>query len=165
MPPDDLPPKSRPSSHRPLRRPPKEDLVYAAPSVDFSDRPSLTRPPRVSPAVPITATVDQRVSGQVLNVSVTGLLLEHRQALRPGSVCILVVAQGEAGGRRFRAQVIRSHVAGSVFVLGAQELLYQTGVNFLEGPAEEMWNTLTRSPGGSLVARDDVSDDTQREHR
>ena len=143
---------------RPLRRPPKEDLLRVGPSVDFSERPPRPRALRLSPSV-LTAAVDRGISGRVVDVSVTGLVLEHGQSLRPGMISTLTVAQGETVRWTFRAQVIRSQVIGSVAMLGVQELLYQTGFTFLEGPAEEMWGALTRSPGGSLMDGDCVTDE------
>jgi len=74
-------------------------------------------------------------------------------------ISTLNVTQGKTVRWTFRAQVIRSQVIGSVAMLGVQELLYQTGFTFLEGPAEEMWGALTRSPGGSLMDGDCVTDE------
>ncbi len=156
MAPHDLANESEPAPSRPLRRPPKEDLSLIGPTVDFSERHLRARALRLSPAISVIAAVDRGISGRVIDVSVTGLVIEHGQPLRPGMTYTLSVTRGETKHWIFRAQVARSQVVGSATMLGVRELLYRTAFAFLEGLAEEMWEALSHSPGGSLREGDCV---------
>jgi len=96
------------------------------------------RTPRIFLQEPVWGTIAASVETILVNVSTTGALLEHVQAVRTGQPYILVVPVSPKEVR-LRCRVVRTdihHTRGRG--AGKQVLLYRTGVEFLEAPAESL---------------------------
>jgi hypothetical protein len=92
-----------------------------------------TRPAkRIRPNEPLEVRLPRTEPLQALNISATGLLVEHVKPFTPGSICEVEVWRSSLG-IRLRAEVVRSVVSGG----GKGSLSgmrYRTAVHFLETP-------------------------------
>ena len=96
------------------------------------------RTPRIFLQEPVGGTIATSVETTLVNLSTTGALLEHAHAVRIGQTYILVVPLSPQEVR-LRCRVVRTgihHTRGRG--AGEQVLLYRTGVEFLEAPAESL---------------------------
>jgi hypothetical protein len=87
---------------------------------------------RVRPNEPLEVRLPRTEPLQALNISATGLLVEHVKPFTPGSICEVEVWRSSLG-IRLRAEVVRSVVSGG----GKGSftgLRYRTAVHFLETP-------------------------------
>ena len=87
---------------------------------------------RVRPNEPLEVRLPRTEPLQALNISATGLLVEHVKPFTPGSICEVEVWRSSLG-IRLRAEVVRSVVSGGG--KGSHTgLRYRTAVHFLETP-------------------------------
>jgi hypothetical protein len=120
-----------------LRLSPSRLLVEVA-EQPLTALPAALAPPkcrpakRIRPKDPLEVRLPRTVPLQALDVSATGLLVEHIRPFTPGSVCEVELWRS-SHGIRLRAQVVRSVVSGG----GKGSLTgirYRTAVHFLETP-------------------------------
>jgi hypothetical protein len=98
----------------------------------------------------IHATLDARV----LDLSSSGVRIEHYNLLRPGFACTLELPAA-MGGPNLPVRVVRSVVVGSEETPAGERLLrYESGLAFvnLSGEQQESLETILKglTPGGSL---------------
>lgn len=96
------------------------------------------RAPRIVLREPLGGTIFTSAEGTLVNLSTTGALLEHAHAVRIGQPYILVIS---VSGQevRLRCRVIRSGIHQIQSRGGPEQvLIYRTGVEFLETPAESL---------------------------
>ncbi|MEK7204036.1 MAG: PilZ domain-containing protein, partial [candidate division NC10 bacterium] len=93
-------------------------------------RPRSRPAKRIRPNEPLEVRLPRTEPLQALNISATGLLVEHVKPFTPGSICDVEVWRSSLG-IRLRAEVVRSVVSGG----GKGSLTglrYRTAVHFLE---------------------------------
>jgi hypothetical protein len=87
---------------------------------------------RIRPSEPLEVRLPRTEPLQALNISATGLLVEHVKPFTPGSICEVEVWRSSLG-IRLRAEVVRSVVSGGG--KGSHSgIRYRTAVHFLENP-------------------------------
>ncbi len=94
----------------------------------------------------IRCAVEERTAGRItaiyeaslINISVSGALIEHSDLVRPGPLSVLTfVVRGQEVSLRCR--VVRSAVLRSeVQADGEHELVYRTGLEFLDTPEDSL---------------------------
>jgi len=95
--------------------------------------PSHCRPAkRIRPKDPLEVRLPRTVPLQALDISATGLLVEHIRPFTPGSICEVELWRS-SHGLRLRAEVVRSVVSGGGKGSHAG-IRYRTAVHFLETP-------------------------------
>lgn len=96
------------------------------------------RAPRIILREPVGGTIFTTVEATIVNVSTTGALLEHAQAVRIGQPYILTVTLSPREVR-VRCRIIRSGIH-EIRPRGAREpaVVYRTGVEFLDATAEDL---------------------------
>lgn len=112
--------------------------------VEFAEQPltalpaALAPPPkcrpakRIRPKDPLEVRLPRTAPLQALDISATGLLVEHIRPFTPGSICEVELWRS-SHGIRLRAQVVRSFVSGGG--KGSHTgIRYRTAVHFLETP-------------------------------
>ena len=95
-------------------------------------RPQSRPAKRIRPDEPLEVRLPRTEPLHALNISATGLLVEHVKPFTPGSICEVEVWRSSLG-IRLRAEVVRSVVSGG----GKGSLTgirYRTAVHFLETP-------------------------------
>src|SRR5574341_1801790 len=90
---------------------------------------------RRAPRIPITVNVGAKarttLEVRLVDLSVTGARIEHRELLRPGSACAFQFPPA-IGSLVLSARVIHSTVVGSTqHPNGERHLRYQTGLQFV----------------------------------
>ena len=125
---DPTPPRSKPVAppaeveHRRVTNTP------AAPEPPPPCRPAK----RIRPKDPLEVRLARITPLQALDISATGLLVEHARPFAPGSICEVELWRSSLG-IRLRAEVVRSFVSGGG--RGSQTgLRYRTAVHFLDTP-------------------------------
>lgn len=109
--------------------------------------------PRVTVGGRVLSTLWPAVEATLLNLSSTGACLEHQPLtfLRPGSLCELLI-RAEPQELRLRARAVWSMVSRQVKQPeGTTELLYRTGLEFLDltmEQQEQLAALLRASQGG-----------------
>jgi hypothetical protein len=101
--------------------------------------PTALEPPRqcrpakrIRPKDPLEVRFARTAPLHALDISATGLLVEHIRPFTPGSICELEVWRSSLG-IRIRAEVVRSVVSGGG--KGSHTgIRYRTAVHFLETP-------------------------------
>lgn len=87
---------------------------------------------RLRPKEPLEVRLARTMPLEAVDISVTGLLVEHARPFPPGSICEVELWRSSLG-IRLRAEVVRSVVSGGG--LGSQTgIRYRTAVHFLETP-------------------------------
>ena len=95
-------------------------------------RPQGPPAKRIRPNEPLEVRLPRTEPLQALNISATGLLVEHVKPFTPGSICEVEVWRSSLG-IRLRAEVVRSVVSGGG--KGSHTgIRYRTAVHFLETP-------------------------------
>jgi hypothetical protein len=95
-------------------------------------RPQSRPAKRIRPSEPLEVRLPRTEPLQALNISATGLLVEHIKPFTPGSICEVEVWRSSLG-IRLRAEVVRSVVSGGG--KGSHSgMRYRTAVHFLETP-------------------------------
>lgn len=96
---------------------------------------------RGAPRVPITVNVGAKarttLEVRLVDLSVTGARIEHRELLRPGSACAFQFPPAIAS-LVLSARVIHSSIIDAVqSENGRRHLRYQTGIQFIEVTPEQ----------------------------
>ncbi len=87
---------------------------------------------RIRPKEPLEVRFPRTIPLEALDISASGLLVEHAKPFPPGSICDLELWRAGLGVR-VRAEVVRSVVSGGG--KGSRSgVLYRTAVHFLETP-------------------------------
>ncbi len=87
---------------------------------------------RIRPKEPLEVRFARTAPLEALDISVTGLLVEHAKPFTPGSICDVELWRSSLG-IRLRGEVVRSFVSG--VGRGSQNgIRYRTAVHFLETP-------------------------------
>jgi len=127
--------------------PPDSPSLRSSPSAPLADvppqaltaTPATPEPPpkcrpakRIQPKQPLEVRFARTVPLEALDISTTGLLVEHARPFAPGSICEVELWRSSLGVR-LRAEVVRSFVSGGG--KGSQTgIRYRTAVHFLETP-------------------------------
>lgn len=121
-----------------LRLSPSRSLVEVVEQPLTALPAALAPPPqcrpakRIRPKDPLEVRLPRTAPLQALDISATGLLVEHIRPFTPGSVCEVELWRS-SHGIRLRAEVVRSVVSGGG--KGSHTgIRYRTAVHFLETP-------------------------------
>lgn len=109
-----------------------ENRPLTAVPVVSEPRPRSRPAKRIRPRDPLEVRLPQTGPLQALDISATGLLVEHIKPFTPGSICDVEVWRSSLG-IRLRAEVVRSVVSGGG--KGCHTgIRYRTAVHFLDAP-------------------------------
>jgi hypothetical protein len=127
--------------------PPNPSVPRSSPSAQVAEvppqaptaAPPTPEPPRgcrsarrIRPKEPLEVRFARTVPLEALDISTTGLLVEHARPFAPGSICEVELWRSSLG-IRLRAEVVRSFVSGGG--KGSHTgIRYRTAVHFLETP-------------------------------
>jgi hypothetical protein len=90
------------------------------------------RAKRIRPKDPLEVRLSRTTPLEAVNISATGLLVEHVRPFTPGSICEVELWRSSLGVR-LRGEVVRSVVSGGG--KGSHTgIRYRTAVHFLETP-------------------------------
>lgn len=88
------------------------------------------RAPRIQVYGKVEGQVSALIAAKLVDLSLSGARLEHRHVLHPGTIYILTIPTG-AGQLSIRSRVVWSSVSGSIKTDQGTQLLYQSGLEFL----------------------------------
>jgi hypothetical protein len=113
---------------------PRRNVWYSAGMSSSSGSPERRQSPRVPLADVLAGTLGLTAVVRVVDVSPTGVRIEHAAPLSPGQATVLDVA---LGGETFhlRTRVAWCHLYQVVTDSAGREIRYRAGLHFIDPPA------------------------------